>query len=480
MVTTAGQQIAGQANANKNKDVFGSIIYNVKAYGAKGDGVTDDTAAIKDALDACKNAGGGIVRFLAETYIVDNLAYALTSTMVIEGSGKDVTIIKNKNNSTGTRFFSLATGCTIRDITLDGNKTNQTVSDYGILGYRISGAYLENVKVTNQYGIGIGFSGCWDCKLVRCEVWYSGNQKCGFWCDVDTNVDPYNRGGHTFIDCISMYNDLDGLICNCSFVRIFGGKYNYNGQNVGGGGALGAGGIYNDSSKDGWIVVGVTCDYNTEYGINGVFYYAVFDDVSCKNNDLSGLRVRETSHHVKIMGSEFLRNGNSTTTSNPTIWGKAGIQFDGVNNLTVMGCVAVDERAGAAQTQTFGIQNMNTAASTYVKVISNNLKFNKTDDSNIDPVGYTTTVPSGIIYELNSGARRKAQATFSGNGTTTAFVIAHGLGSTPVLVNLTPGSAAANGAFYATADATNITITYTAAPASGTNNVVLWWEAEAR
>lgn len=36
---------------------------------------------------------------------------------------------------------------------------------------------------------------------------------------------------------------------------------------------------------------------------------------------------------------------------------------------------------------------------------------------------------------------------------------------------------AAVGAYFATADATNITVTYTSAPSAGTNNVTLNWSA---
>lgn len=44
--------------------------YNVMAYGAKGDGVTDDSAAIQRALDAAFNAGGGIVNIPEGNYLL--------------------------------------------------------------------------------------------------------------------------------------------------------------------------------------------------------------------------------------------------------------------------------------------------------------------------------------------------------------------------------------------------------------------------
>jgi hypothetical protein len=68
-------------------------------------------------------------------------------------------------------------------------------------------------------------------------------------------------------------------------------------------------------------------------------------------------------------------------------------------------------------------------------------------------------------------------STQSGNAVQTVFTIAHGLGAAPSKFSVTPGSAAAALVFFATTDATNITVTYTAAPATGTNNVVLRWIA---
>jgi polygalacturonase len=45
------------------------VFYNIKDFGARGDGTTVDTKAINDAIDAASNAGGGTVYFPAGTYL---------------------------------------------------------------------------------------------------------------------------------------------------------------------------------------------------------------------------------------------------------------------------------------------------------------------------------------------------------------------------------------------------------------------------
>lgn len=374
-------------------------VFDVKGYGAKGDGVTDDTVNIRTALDACKNSGGGIILFPFGTYMVNNLAYALSSTMVVQGSGKDITILKNVNNAAGVRFFSLATGSQIKDLTLDGNKANQTSGTYAILGYGVSNCYLENVKVINQFGMGFGLSNSWNFTLKNCEVWYSGNNKCGFWVGWDINTSPQNSGGHVFEHCISKYNDLDGMILNAPNCRIFGGEYSYNGQNVIGG-ALGAAGIYTDTIQDNLKIIGVTFKGNTEFGINAIFRNAVIDGCSCTENALSGISIRNTSQRIKITNTECSRNGNNPTTSNPTVWGKSGIQYTGASFLVIVGCSCYDDRG--PQTQAFGIQGTPQNASNGVIATGNNLKYNKTDDSNIS-AGYATSShnTTNIIYANN-------------------------------------------------------------------------------
>lgn len=67
----------------------GAVVdLSVKAFGAKGDGVADDTAAIQAALDAAAKAGGGHVHFPAGRYrVVRTLVLASADRLDLTGAG---------------------------------------------------------------------------------------------------------------------------------------------------------------------------------------------------------------------------------------------------------------------------------------------------------------------------------------------------------------------------------------------------------
>lgn len=58
--------------------------YNVRDYGAKGDGLTKDTAAIQSALDACATNGGGRVILPEGCYLTGSLIMGANTTLALE------------------------------------------------------------------------------------------------------------------------------------------------------------------------------------------------------------------------------------------------------------------------------------------------------------------------------------------------------------------------------------------------------------
>jgi len=70
-------------------------VFNVKdsAYGAKGDGTTNDAPAIQAAIDAANAAGGGTVYLPAGTYLV-KAKLELQSNVTLQGAGWAASIVK--------------------------------------------------------------------------------------------------------------------------------------------------------------------------------------------------------------------------------------------------------------------------------------------------------------------------------------------------------------------------------------------------
>lgn len=71
----------------------GRAVYDVRDFGAVGDGVTKDTVAIQAAIDAASSAGGGTVELTSGTYISgsiwlkSNVDFHLAAGAVLKGSG---------------------------------------------------------------------------------------------------------------------------------------------------------------------------------------------------------------------------------------------------------------------------------------------------------------------------------------------------------------------------------------------------------
>ncbi|VVP01662.1 hypothetical protein PS850_02897 [Pseudomonas fluorescens] len=150
------------------------MIFNVQNFGAKGDGITDDTAAIQSAIDAAAAAGGGQVYMPTGTYIVSggeepsDGCLMLKSNVYLYGDGMGETNVKVADGSDTkiTGVIRSAYGEETHDfgvsnLTIDGNRDSTTGKVDGWFNGYIPGqegydsnVTLDSVEIKDCSGYG--------------------------------------------------------------------------------------------------------------------------------------------------------------------------------------------------------------------------------------------------------------------------------------------------------------------------------------
>ncbi|WP_225774138.1 glycosyl hydrolase family 28-related protein [Pseudomonas sp. Marseille-Q5115] len=151
-----------------------SIVFNVLDYGAKGDGVTDDTHAIQLAINAAYKAGGGQVLLPEGTYIVsgpnaDGGCLTLKSNVALAGDGAGATTLKLADGSdaidgivrTSASHNTLDAG--VSDLTIDGNQAATT----GVVNGLVTGSATNPDAHTQDFLVsGVELADCSGSGLV--------------------------------------------------------------------------------------------------------------------------------------------------------------------------------------------------------------------------------------------------------------------------------------------------------------------------
>lgn len=135
-------------------------IFNVKWYGAKCDGSTDDTTAINAAKVAAV-ANGGVLYFPPGTCRGSLALLATDDNLTIDGSGWERSILEAKNNSTATIYLPPGTHyITIKNLSIRNTSGGNNGTHYGIhsagdgAGNGASYLHMQNVRV-QDYNINI-------------------------------------------------------------------------------------------------------------------------------------------------------------------------------------------------------------------------------------------------------------------------------------------------------------------------------------
>ena len=113
----------------------GARLYNIRDFGAKGDGKTLDTAALQAAIDACTRDGGGTVLVPSGTFVIGTtelksnvtLHLAASATLLGSGEGKDYRAIDaiplTGDSTLGDGNWALLFAVDANNITVEGPGT---------------------------------------------------------------------------------------------------------------------------------------------------------------------------------------------------------------------------------------------------------------------------------------------------------------------------------------------------------------------
>lgn len=129
-----------------------SLRINVRSdFGARGDGVTDDTAAVARAIAAVARAGGGVLYFPTGDYFCQINASLLGSAWIgIEGDGWASVIQWNRGVLLDT---TSSTYVVVRNITLKalpGCEINWLASRYAAMPLNGGGMQVDHVKLSGS------------------------------------------------------------------------------------------------------------------------------------------------------------------------------------------------------------------------------------------------------------------------------------------------------------------------------------------
>jgi hypothetical protein len=316
------------AGGDGDPKLLGARIYNVRDFGAKGDGATIDTAAVQAAIDACTRDNGGTVLVPAGDFVVGTLELKSNVTLHLATKGR-LLGSPNKEDYRAGKGIPASNGnivllgaAELENVTIEGNGTidgnglkfwtghgdntgpgQNSAQGYFQRPHLIVFSKCKNIRMRDVSLIASAYH-C--CRVLTCEqVWFDGVR-------IYNRVNKNNDGFH-FNNCQYVHVINCDVKCQDDACALFG------------------------SNK--WVTV-TNCTFSTRWSIfrfgggecenitvsNCVIYdtFGCVIKMSCRarsrfeNITFSNLIMRNVTGPISIGLHSTRRNPNAPAPANPT------------------------------------------------------------------------------------------------------------------------------------------------------------------
>lgn len=278
-----------------------TAMAHVRRFGAKGDGISDDTPPIRAALDWLRSRGGGVLQF-------DSAPYRITSTIpvwagiILQGNGK--TDLWNETLGLGTQIISMGPGNPQQWTDVDGSDAADETPMFVAAG---NGVFFRDLTlITNTDGH----------KWTR-GLFYPCVKQCGFR-GIQTRgfARPSVRLDCTWSSTNSLLRDLHPEIVPSSGMNEFTGSD-----------------FYLQSDVEGWEIAGTTRDPDAYATGDWLWSPAGASDVNMMNGRCTGYRLDAAiKNAAKAIQGIRITNVDPRTGSRTDM-----IYLDRVNRATIIG-----------------------------------------------------------------------------------------------------------------------------------------------